>query len=94
MSAAEMQREVNSQFIERKVSPAFDHEPSADEWGRARQKQINATVLAARMASASWEYVNGETSRLRVPGGWLYRCRRVTLGMQQPPDAVVFVPDL
>jgi len=31
--------------------------------------------------------------RERVPGGWIYRSRRVTFGMQQPPDALVFVPD-
>ncbi len=31
--------------------------------------------------------------RQRVPGGWIYRSRRVTIGTNQPPDAVVFVPD-
>lgn len=40
--------------------------------------------------TADWEKVNGTTSRLDVPGGYLYR---VAPGGQQPTQ-IVFVADL
>lgn len=42
--------------------------------------------------SGAWEFVDGETTRLRVPGGYLYRHQRVCIGVAQPPATIVFVP--
>jgi hypothetical protein len=52
-----------------------------------RQAQIEA------YSNDLWQPITYQTSRLKVPGGWIYKHERVCLGQLQPPATLIFVAD-
>lgn len=44
------------------------------------------------MSTQNWERIDGNTERLRVPGGWLVRVREQNIAGLA--IAITFVPDL